>query len=77
MAKRIGQQGLSQLFDKLDGLVSNHQLLRYTVIGHSLGGSVVLHASKDRIKAAIDNGQDNPNLFLLLNPLCLRRITNL
>ncbi|ABM26467.1 MULTISPECIES: hypothetical protein [Shewanella] len=68
VAKRIGQQGLSQLFDKLDGLVSNHQLLRYTVIGHSLGGSVVLHASKDRIKAAIDNGQDNPNLFLLLNP---------
>ncbi|MCL1088946.1 thioesterase [Shewanella profunda] len=68
VAKRIGQQGLSQLFDKLDGLVSGHQLLRYTVIGHSLGGSVVLHASKDRIQAAIDNGQDNPNLFLLLNP---------
>lgn len=68
VAKRIGQTGLSQLLDKLDGLVAEHQLLRYTVIGHSLGGLVVLHASKDRIKAAIDNEQDNPNLFLLLNP---------
>lgn len=68
VAKRIGQQGLSQLLDKLDGLVSEHKLLRYTVIGHSLGGAVVLHASKDRIKTAIDNQQDNPNLFLLLNP---------
>ncbi|WP_088209989.1 thioesterase [Shewanella sp. Shew256] len=68
VAKRIGKTGLSQLLDKLDGLVAEHQLLRYTVIGHSLGGLVVLHASKDRIKAAIDNEQDNPNLFLLLNP---------
>lgn len=68
VAKRIGQQGLSQLLDKLDVLVSEHKLLRYTVIGHSLGGAVVLHASKDRIKKAIDNKQDNPNLFLLLNP---------
>lgn len=68
VAKRIGQLGLSQLLDKLDSLVTQHKLLRYTVIGHSLGGAVVLHASKDRIKAAIDNQQDNPNLFLLLNP---------
>lgn len=68
VAKRIGQLGLSQLLDKLDGLVTEHKLLRYTVIGHSLGGAVVLHASKDRIKAAIDHQQDNPNLFLLLNP---------
>ncbi|WP_297891637.1 thioesterase [Shewanella sp.] len=68
IAKRIGQLGLSQLLDKLDTLVAQHKLLRYTVIGHSLGGAVVLHASKDRIKTAIDNQQDNPNLFLLLNP---------
>lgn len=68
VAKRIGQLGLSQLLDKLDTLVAQHKLLRYTVIGHSLGGAVVLHASKDRIKTAIDNQQDNPNLFLLLNP---------
>ncbi|MGL6123539.1 MAG: thioesterase [Shewanella sp.] len=68
VAKRIGQLGLSQLLDKLDGLVTQDKLLRYTVMGHSLGGAVVLHASKDRIKTAIDNQQDNPNLFLLLNP---------
>ncbi|MGI2099095.1 thioesterase [Shewanella glacialipiscicola] len=68
VAKRIGQEGLSQLLDKLDSLVTQHKLLRYTVVGHSLGGSVVLHASKNRIKAAIDHQQDNPNLFLLLNP---------
>lgn len=68
VAKRIGQEGLSQLLDQLDTLVSTQKLLRYTVIGHSLGGAVVLHASKDRIKTAIEQGQDNPNLFLLLNP---------
>ncbi|MGL5391615.1 MAG: thioesterase, partial [Shewanella sp.] len=68
VAKRIGQEGLSQLLDKLDALVSSGKLLRYTVIGHSLGGAVVLHASKERIKTAIDQGEDNPNLFLLLNP---------
>lgn len=68
VAQRIGKLGLSELLDKLDTLVSQHKLLRYTVIGHSLGGAIVLHASKDRIKAAIDNQQDNPNLFLLLNP---------
>ncbi len=68
VAKRIGQTGLSQLLDKLDTLVAEHKLLRYTVVGHSLGGLLALHASKDRIKAAVDKEQDNPNLFLLLNP---------
>lgn len=68
VAQHIGQTGVSQLLDKLDALVAAQQLLRYTVIGHSLGGLVVLHASKDRIKTAIEHGQDNPNLFLLLNP---------
>lgn len=68
VAKLLGKQGLSQLLDKLDALVAANTLRRYSVIGHSLGGAMVLHASKDRIKTAIDNQQDNPNLFLLLNP---------
>ena len=33
-----------------------------------MGGAVALHGSKDRISKAIKAGEDNPNLFILLNP---------
>lgn len=68
VAKRIGEQGMRQLLDELDVLVEQRALQRYVLIGHSLGGAVALHASKDRIKQAIDSQKDNPNLFILLNP---------
>jgi hypothetical protein len=68
VAKRIGQHGMSQLLDQLDLLVEQRKLQRYVLIGHSLGGAMALHASKDRIKTAIERQQDNPNLFILLNP---------
>jgi len=68
VAKRIGQKGMSQLLDELDVLVEQRKLQRYVLVGHSLGGAIALHASKDRIKKAIDGQQDNPNLFILLNP---------
>ena len=68
VARRIGKTGFSALLDELDVLVNAGQLQRYTVLGHSLGGAVALHGSKDRISNAIKAGQDNPNLFILLNP---------
>lgn len=68
VAKRIGQRGMTQLLDELDLLVEQRKLQRYVLVGHSLGGAIALHASKDRIKKAIDGQQDNPNLFILLNP---------
>lgn len=68
VASRIGQQGMSQLLDALDAEISAGYLQRYTVIGHSLGGAVALHASKDRIRQAILDKRENPNLFILLNP---------
>jgi len=68
VAKRIGQRGMSLLLDELDLLVAQRKLQRYVLIGHSLGGAIALHASKDRIKSAIERQQDNPNLFILLNP---------
>ena len=68
VAKRIGEKGMRQLLDELDVLVEQRALQRYVLVGHSLGGAVALHASKDRIKQAIDSQKDNPNLFILLNP---------
>ena len=68
VASRIGKQGMSQLLDALDAEISAGYLQRYTVIGHSLGGAVALHASKDRIRQAIIDKRENPNLFILLNP---------
>jgi pimeloyl-ACP methyl ester carboxylesterase len=59
---------MSQLLDALDAEISAGYLQRYTVIGHSLGGAVALHASKDRIRQAILDKRENPNLFILLNP---------
>lgn len=68
VAKRIGQRGMSHLLDELDLLVEQRKLQRYVLVGHSLGGAIALHASKERIKTAIERQQDNPNLFILLNP---------
>jgi pimeloyl-ACP methyl ester carboxylesterase len=68
VSRLVGERGVSQLLDKLDTVVEQGQLKRYIFIGHSLGGSVALHASKARVKKAIDLGKDNPNLYLLLNP---------
>lgn len=67
-ARTIGETGLSQLLDRLDGLVAEKKMQRYVLIGHSLGGAMALHASKERIRNAVMTEQDNPNLFLLLNP---------
>lgn len=68
VARRIGRTGFSQLLDNLDQLESSGKLQRYTVVGHSLGGALALHGSKERIMQAIARGEDNPNLFVLLNP---------
>lgn len=68
VARRIGKTGFSQLLDELDLLVGQGQLQRYIVLGHSLGGAIALHGSKARLSASIAAGQDNPNLFVLLNP---------
>lgn len=68
VASRIGKTGMSQLLDALDAEISAGFLQRYTVIGHSLGGAVALHASKDRVRQAILEKRENPNLFILLNP---------
>jgi len=68
VASRIGKTGMSQLLDALDAEIKAGFLQRYTVIGHSLGGAVALHASKHRVQRAINNKQENPNLFILLNP---------
>lgn len=68
VAKKVGQTGLSQLLDQLDQLVEQRKMQRYVLVGHSLGGAMALHASKDRVKAAIEQQKDNPNLFILLNP---------
>lgn len=73
VAKRIGQRGFAELLDKLDSEVAAGTLQRYTVIGHSLGGAVALHGSKDRIKTSIEQQKDNPNLFILLNPAVTTR----
>ncbi|MCT6699761.1 lipase family protein [Rheinheimera sp. 4Y26] len=73
VARRIGKTGFSQLLDKLDAEVAAGRLQRYTVIGHSLGGAVALHGSKDRIKQSIEQHKDNPNLFILLNPAVTAR----
>ncbi len=68
VAKKIGQTGLSQLLDQLDLLVEQRKMQRYVLVGHSLGGAMALHASKDRVKQAIEQQKDNPNLFIFLNP---------
>ena len=68
VARRIGKTGFSMLLDELDKQVNQGQLQRYTVLGHSLGGAMALHASKKRLTASIAANRDNPNLFVLLNP---------
>lgn len=68
VARHIGQTGFKQLLDQLDSFQAQQQLQRYTVIGHSLGGVVALHGSKDRVRDSILQHKVNPNLFILLNP---------
>ncbi|WP_337879450.1 hydrolase [Rheinheimera sp.] len=68
VSRKVGEVGVSRLLDRLDVVVEQGALKRYIFIGHSLGGSVAIHASKGRVKAAIDQGKQNPNLYLLLNP---------
>lgn len=67
-ARRIGKTGLSDLLDQLDAKTTAGQLQRYVLIGHSLGGAMALHASKERLKQSLEQGKVNPNLYILLNP---------
>lgn len=68
VARHIGSTGFSQLLDQFDAMQSQGTLQRYTVIGHSLGGAVALHGSKERVRQSILKQQENKNLFILLNP---------
>lgn len=68
VARHIGSTGFSQLLDQFDLLEQQGALQRYTVIGHSLGGAVALHGSKERVRQSILKQQENKNLFILLNP---------
>lgn len=68
VARHIGSTGFSQLLDQFDELQRQGTLQRYTVIGHSLGGAVALHGSKERVRQSILKQQENKNLFILLNP---------
>lgn len=68
VSKKVGEVGVSELLDRLDSVVEQGLLKRYVFIGHSLGGSVALHASKGRIQKSILAGKKNPNLYVLLNP---------
>ncbi|KAF0251373.1 MULTISPECIES: alpha/beta hydrolase [Pseudomonas putida group] len=62
---KVGEKGLKSLLEDLDARVASKKIHRYAVIGHSLGGSVVLHAVKDRLKH--DDVIDD-NLYVLINP---------
>lgn len=68
VARHIGQTGFSQLLDQFDALEQQGALQRYTVIGHSLGGAIALHGSKERVRQSLLKRQENKNLFILLNP---------
>lgn len=59
---KVGEVGLKALLEDLDARVASGKIRRFAVIGHSLGGSVVLHAVKDRIQRPDDN------FYVLLNP---------
>ncbi|CCQ10442.1 hypothetical protein PALB_13090 [Pseudoalteromonas luteoviolacea B = ATCC 29581] len=68
ISRKVGEQGLSKLLETLEHAAAIGQIKRYTLIGHSLGGSVALHASKERVKQNTFNQHENPNLVVLLNP---------
>lgn len=68
IARHIGQTGFSHLLDQFDALEQQGALQRYTVIGHSLGGAIALHGSKERVRQSLLKRQENKNLFILLNP---------
>jgi len=68
IARHIGQTGFSRLLDQFDALEQQGALQRYTVIGHSLGGAIALHGSKERVRQSLLKRQENKNLFILLNP---------
>jgi pimeloyl-ACP methyl ester carboxylesterase len=58
----VGEVGLKALLEDLDAGVASKKIRRFAVVGHSLGGSVVLHAVKDRLQRRDDN------LYVMLNP---------
>ncbi|MGF6202698.1 alpha/beta hydrolase [Pseudomonas laurylsulfatiphila] len=62
---QVGENGLKPLLKDLDARVASKKFHRYAIIGHSLGGSVVLHAVKDRLK---DDDVIDDNLYVLINP---------
>lgn len=59
---KVGEVGLKVLLEELDARVESKKIRRFALVGHSLGGSVVLHAVKDRLKRQDDN------IYVLLNP---------
>lgn len=59
---KIGEVGLKALLEDLDARVATKKIRRFAVVGHSLGGSVVLHAVKDRLNRRDDN------IYVMLNP---------
>jgi len=59
---KVGEIGLKALLEDLDTRIASRKIKRFAVIGHSLGGSVVLHAVKDRLERRDDN------VYVMLNP---------
>ena len=59
---KVGEVGLKALLEDLDARVASKKIRRFAVVGHSLGGSVVLHAVKDRLQRHDDN------IYVMLNP---------
>ncbi|MCJ8318749.1 MAG: hypothetical protein MJK12_03895 [Colwellia sp.] len=58
----VGENGIRNLLDDLDKSVLSGDINKSVLIGHSLGGSAVFHASKNRLNIEDDN------FYILLNP---------
>jgi hypothetical protein len=58
----IGEKGVGNLLTKIDETINDAYIKNVVVIGHSLGGSAVFHASKERLI------RDDNFFYLLLNP---------
>ncbi|QYK07174.1 hydrolase [Shewanella zhangzhouensis] len=73
VAKRVGEHGVRPLLAELDTLADEGILGRYTLIGHSLGGVVALHARKQSLLENLAKGQGERHLTVLLNPAASAR----
>lgn len=68
VARRVGEHGVKPLLAELDTLADEGILGRYTLIGHSLGGVVALHARKQSLLDNLAKGQGERHFTVLLNP---------